>query len=205
MAYEKWHSLEKVNKYYHRRYRSFDQRLIDRREKKIVYDIFLKYKINGKILDIPCGYGRFHPLLVRFGEVHAADNGKLIAKFQQDNIGLAKSTTICDAADMPFKDNSFDAVFSFRLIQHIHNRTERINIYKEFCRVSKNWVIISLYVNSAIHQTIKKINKKKAKITFLQNAEINDEFSEANLDIVSSQLVLPVLHGHKVLLTKLAR
>lgn len=203
MAYEEWDSTEKVEKYHKKRYKSFDQKVVDKREKQIVKKIFNKFEINGSILDIPCGYGRFHSLLNQFGEIHAADNGTLIAKYAEENVGLAKSTTICDAADMPFEDNSFDAVFSFRLIQHIHNRDERVNIYKEFARVSKKWVIISLYVDTTIHKTMKNINKKKAKITFLNDEIVLDEFKNSNIKIVSSYSVLPGLHGHKIYLTKI--
>jgi len=200
MAYEEWNSTEKIEKYHKKRYNSFDQKVVDKREKQIVKKIFNKFELNGSILDIPCGYGRFHSLLNQFGEIHAADNGKLIAKYQEENVGLSKSTTICDASDMPYKNNSFDIVFSFRLIQHIHNRDERINIYKEFARVSKKWVIISLYVDTTIHKTMKRINKKKAKITFLNDEIVLDEFKNANLDIVNSYSVLPGLHGHKIYL-----
>jgi len=200
MAYEEWSSLEKVKKYQQKRYKSLDQKVIDQREQRLVRRIFKKYKIEGNILDIPCGYGRFHPLLSQFGEIHAADNGKLIAKYAEENVGLAKSTTICDAADMPYEETSFDAVFSFRLIQHIHNRDERIAIYNEFNRVSKKWVIISLYVDTTIHKTIKKINKKKAKITFLNDEIVLDEFNNAKLKIMDSFFVLPGVHGHKIYL-----
>lgn len=205
MAYEEWSSVEKVKKYQQKRYKHFDQKIIDRREKKIVRKIFAKYNISGKILDIPCGYGRFHPLLNNFGEIHAADNGKLIAKYQAENVGLAKSTTICDAANMPYEDNSFDAVFSIRLIQHIHDRKERLAIYNEFNRVSTKWVIVSLYSDTRIHHLFKKINKKKAKITFLNNKAIISEFAEANLVPVYSKFVLPGLHSHKIFLTKIKK
>lgn len=205
MAYEEWSSVEKVKKYQQKRYKHFDQKVIDMLEKSLVKNIFSKYNIYGKILDIPCGYGRFHPILNDFGEIHAADNGKLIAKFQEENVGLAKSTTVCDAADMPFDKNSFDAVFSIRLMQHIHDRGERIKIYKEFCRISKEWIIISLYVDTFIHNIFKKIDNKKAKITFLDNRTILSEFKEAGLESVIDKFVLPGLHGHKIYLTKIKK
>lgn len=202
MAYEEWRSTEKVEKYHRKRYKSFDQKIVDKLEKRIVRNIFNKYNITGDILDIPCGYGRFHPLLNNFGEIHAADNGKLIAKYQEENIGLSKSTTVCDAAKMPYENNIFDAVFSFRLIQHIHSSNERIAIYNEFNRVSKKWVIISLYQNTPLHTTFKKFSKKKAKITFLNSDIIEAEFAKSNLIPVYSRFIIPGVHGHKIYLTK---
>ena len=202
MAYEEWSSTDKVEKYHRKRYKSFDQKIVDKLEKRIVRSIFNKYNITGPLLDIPCGYGRFHTLLNNFGEIHAADNGKLIAKYQKENVGLSKSTTICDAAKMPYENNSFDAVFSFRLIQHIHNSNERIAIYNEFNRVSKKWVIISLYKNVPLHTTFKKFSKKKAKITFLNSTTIESELAKANLIPVYSRYIIPGVHGHKIILTK---
>ena len=126
----------------------------------------------------------------------------MIAKYQEENIGLSKSTTVCDAAKMPFKDTTFDVVFSFRLIQHIHDDNERIAIYNEFNRVSKKWVIISLYQNIPLHTTLKKFSKKKAKITFLNSDIIESEFTKTNLIPVYSRFIIPGVHGHKILLTK---
>lgn len=202
MAYEKWSSIEKVKRYHEKRYKSIDQKIVDRLEKRVVKNIFDKFSINYSILDIPCGYGRFHPLLSQYGGIHAADNDKLIAKYQKKEIGISKSTTICGADSMPYEDNSFNVVFCFRLIQHIHNSSERIAIYKEFKRVSKEWVIISLYEKTTLHSAIKRISRKNAKITFLERAQVHKEFTEANLTPVYKRSIMPGIHAHKVYLAK---
>ena len=75
MAYTKWKDVDQVERYAIRRYRSWDQRWIDKREKKIVQGLFTKHKIRGIILDIPVGPGRFQPLLSKFGDVLSADLG----------------------------------------------------------------------------------------------------------------------------------
>ncbi|MFC1550751.1 methyltransferase domain-containing protein [Candidatus Neomarinimicrobiota bacterium] len=202
MTYEEWTSVEKIKRYKENRYKTIDQKLIDRREKSIVDNIFYNFKITGSILDIPCGYGRFHQILNAYGDVYAADKYQLIVQYQEEELGIVKSTKVCTADSIPYPDNFFNVVFCLRLMQHIHDSNERVKIYKELNRVSKEWVIVSLYTNTVLHSTIKRINRKKAKITFLQSAQVQKEFTESNLKPIYSKSVIPRIHGQKICLTK---
>ena len=143
MSYATWSTNEKIKSYQRNRYQNLDQKIIDKIERKLVNKIFLKFRISGSILDIPCGYGRLHLQLSNFGEIHAADIDALIAEYQQKEMGIAKSTTVCSANKTPFDKESFDIVFCFRLMQHIHESNQRISIYNELNRVSKKYILVS--------------------------------------------------------------
>jgi ubiquinone/menaquinone biosynthesis C-methylase UbiE len=202
MSYEKWYSYEKIENYQKKRYSSLDQKIIDKLEKSIVNKIFLNYNIAGRILDIPCGYGRFHRLLHKYGDIHAADQDELIAKYQDERVGLAKSTRVCEASNMPYAENSFDVIFSFRLLQHVRTSKHRIGIFTEFYRVSKKWIVLSIYVDTLIHRISKRLSSKTSKISFLNEDILRSEFKTAKLLPIYSRSILPGVHGHKIYLLK---
>ena len=45
-----------------------------------------------------------------------------------------------DATSLPFKDSSFDLVFSNAVIEHVGNEIEQMKFVSEHTRVGKNWV-----------------------------------------------------------------
>ncbi|MDD8026506.1 MAG: hypothetical protein PHI34_08320, partial [Acidobacteriota bacterium] len=57
---------EGVRDYERQRYKSWDQRLVQSRERKLTRRLFRAAgpaATAGLVLDLPCGYGRFAPLL----------------------------------------------------------------------------------------------------------------------------------------------
>jgi ubiquinone/menaquinone biosynthesis C-methylase UbiE len=200
MAYAKWKDLEQVESYAQRRYRSWDQRLLNSREQKIVRKLFREYNISGTILDIPVGYGRFLPLLSEFGSVLASDIGFLPVLYQKEKTGIARGSVNASAQHLPFKEKSVDVVFCFRLLQHMHHRDERIAIFREFKRLSRQWVIVSLYLTNPLHRLHRTIIRQSSRITMLTRDELNFETREAELSLVQIIPVIPGFHAHRICL-----
>jgi len=200
MAYGRWKSLDHVERYAQKRYRHWDQRTIDWREQAIVESLLSTHKITGTILDLPVGYGRFQNLLKDHGTVYAGDWGYFPALYAHSRLGVSELSVNCDAGQLPFVDNSVDAVFCFRLMQHMHEREERVVIYREFARVSRAWVIISVYIQSWFHAAHRKLFTPPSRITLLPQGEFDDEIREAGLLPVEQRSVLPGLHAHRIAL-----
>ncbi len=105
------------------------------------------------ILDLPCGTGRFWPVLrersVR--ELIAADNSQdmldVAATAYPDLIdgGVRLLKTSAFAIELP--DCSVDCVFCMRLMHHIGLSDDRLAVLKEFHRVTRDSVILSLWVD----------------------------------------------------------
>lgn len=125
MAYTVWSELDQVAHYASTRYRHWDQRWME------------KYHMGGEILDAPVGYGRFQPLLSAYGDVYALDFNYYAALYQTKRRGLPPRVVTAVAEQMPFKDDAFYLVFSFRLLQHMHEPGERRAIFSEYARVSR--------------------------------------------------------------------
>jgi ubiquinone/menaquinone biosynthesis C-methylase UbiE len=105
------------------------------------------------VLDLPCGAGRFWPALAEHpGRVIiAADNSA-------DMLEVARTTqapeivsrvrtmqTSAFAIDLPAE--AVDSIFCMRLLHHIGESENRLAMLREFHRVSRDSVIVSLWVD----------------------------------------------------------
>jgi len=107
----------------------------------------------GVVLDLPCGAGRFWPLLAEQpGRVIiGADNSEAMVQTacELQPADVVKQVrplhTSAFAIDMP--DNSVDSVFSMRLLHHIGDPAHRLAMLNEFNRVAKDSVILSMWVD----------------------------------------------------------
>ncbi len=200
MAYTKWKDVDQVERYAIRRYRSWDQRWIDKREKKIVQGLFTKHKIRGIILDIPVGPGRFQPLLSKFGDVLSADLGYMPVLYQKERVGISCGSINANAEHIPLQTNSVDIIFCFRLFQHMHKSKERVAILREFNRVSKSWVVVSCYLSSVLHNIHRRIIQQPSRITLLKKREFEEEINESGLKLIEMSSVVPGLHANRICL-----
>ncbi|MCH8067738.1 MAG: methyltransferase domain-containing protein [Candidatus Marinimicrobia bacterium] len=200
MAYTHWKDIEQVERYAEKRYRSWDQRWLNKQEQKIVTTLFKDYKLCGAILDIPVGYGRFLPILREFGTIYAADWGFMPLVYQAKNVGISSGSVNGIAQFLPFKSQSIDVIFCFRLFQHMHEQEERIAILKEFKRVSRNWIVVSVYIKNPLHILHRAVAKKPSRITMLTRSDFKGEVSMSGLKTVQKRAVVPGLHAHNIYL-----
>jgi SAM-dependent methyltransferase len=98
-------------------------------------------------LDLPCGTGRLFPwLLQRQLQFTGADISLEMMQAAWSKVGSVPSSGVCftlvqcDGEHLPFKDRSFDAVFSLRFMFHVP-REGRIRILQEMARVSRRWLL----------------------------------------------------------------
>ena len=198
MAYKIYKELAEVERYANRRYRTWDQRWISNREQAIVKRLFLGNSLGGKILDVPCGYGRFYQLLSNYGSVYAADLNHYAVVYYNKNICSDPEAVEAPADDLPFADTSFDGIFCFRLLQHMHKKNERIAILREFSRISRQWIIASFYLSSWLHRAHRKIIKMPSRITMISKNDLIEEARDAGLQLKALHSVLPGLHAHRI-------
>lgn len=200
MAYTHWKNIEQVERYAEKRYRSWDQRWISKKEQRLVTSLFHDYQLHGTILDVPVGYGRFLPILREFGTVCALDWGFMPLVYQERKVGIAYGSVNGIAQFLPFRSQSIDVIFCFRLFQHMHEQEERIAILKEFKRVSRNWIVVSVYIKNPLHILHRAVAKKPSRITMLTRSEWESELREAGLIHIKIVSVLPCLHAQSILL-----
>ncbi|MBM4181497.1 MAG: class I SAM-dependent methyltransferase [Betaproteobacteria bacterium] len=107
----------------------------------------------GRVLDLPCGAGRFWPLLAEREdrEILAADNSSDmigIALAQQPAHIVSRVRTFRTSAfAIELPDRSVDSIFCMRLLHHVRDSAHRLAMLREFHRVTEDSVIVSLWVD----------------------------------------------------------
>lgn len=106
-------------------------------EAEIVFDL-LKLKTNERVLDVGCGEGIFTNYLAKTNNlvsgVDISTRNLSVAKASAHQLGCSVNYVQSDAAKMPFRNSSFDKVFSISTIEHI---SDDMSTFKEINRVLK--------------------------------------------------------------------
>lgn len=129
--------------------RSRHGRKVDAAERRLVARLVADLGVGGLVLDVPCGAGRFLPVLADGGrEVVGADvSAEMLALARQAAPGGpgAPVPVMADARRLPFADGRFELVFSMRLLHRIREADERVAVLRELARVGRRWVLFSFY------------------------------------------------------------
>jgi ubiquinone/menaquinone biosynthesis C-methylase UbiE len=107
----------------------------------------------GLVLDLPCGAGRFWSLLAEkpnriiIGADNSSEMLKTAFEFQPADIVKRVKPLQTSAFDIELPDCAVDCIFSMRLIHHIGESAHRLTMLKEFHRVTRETVILSMWVD----------------------------------------------------------
>jgi len=117
----------------------------------------LKIAGNPKsVLDTPCGTGRFWGVLAENNNriIHASDYNQTMIDVGVLNRPQPITKRIkhfqASAFELPVPDQFVDSIFCMRFIHHLGESADRVRLLKEFHRVTKETVIISLWVDGNI-------------------------------------------------------
>jgi ubiquinone/menaquinone biosynthesis C-methylase UbiE len=107
----------------------------------------------GLVLDMPCGGGRFWPLLAEKSNriIIAADSSaqqvQNACRVQPQSVVSQVRTIVTSVFDIELPDNAVDSIFCMRLMHLIGDARQRVALLKEFQRVTRDTVVISLWVD----------------------------------------------------------
>ena len=151
------------------------------------------------VLDLPCGAGRFWTMLAEkqnrliIGADNSADMIAVACQSQPEEVVARVKTLQTSAFAIDLPDNSVDCIFSMRLLHHIGQSSDRALLFKEFHRVSRDSVLISLWVDGNFKAWKKARGRKRLDVapegTTYQNRfviparTIEAEFREAGFTI----------------------
>ena len=147
--YDKDHARE----YFLKHQAGLARRLSHKRDEQLARRALALAGEPGLVLDLPCGAGRFWPLLAEKPNrvIIGADNSEAMietacaAQPPEVVARVRPLQTSAFAIDLP--DNSVDSIFCMRLFHHIGEAAHRKTILSEFQRVSRDSVILSLWVD----------------------------------------------------------
>jgi len=147
--YDKDHARE----YFLKHQDGLARRLSHKRDEQLARRALALAGEPGLVLDLPCGAGRFWPLLAEKPNrvIIGADNSEAMietacaAQPPEVVARVRPLQTSAFAIDLP--DNAVDSIFCMRLFHHIGESAHRKTILSEFQRVSRDSVILSLWVD----------------------------------------------------------
>ncbi len=144
------YSQSQAETYDENRFTTPQGRLFDRLEKR---ELSRSLESNSplKILEVGCGTGRFTAHCLRQGhEVTAVDLSKPMLKQCQARTEEYNEVDYCrsEGACLPFRDSTFDFVFSIRTINQTESKQYALEMIEELCRVCQpGGTILVEYMN----------------------------------------------------------
>ncbi len=163
-------------------------------KRRIVQDVMTALTISPKkILDVGCGTGIILETFKNYGSVVGIDNSEHALKFCKLR-GEFKLTQANIEKQLPFKQNMFDTVFAFDVLEHLNNDTCVMNELYRICKEG-SYVIITVPAyqfmwskhDESLHH--KRRYSKKALKKVVQDAG----FTLKKLSYFNTILFLPIL------------
>ena len=153
LEFSRKYDRQHAQQYFQKHRAGLMRRLSDWREQQIARAALALAGDPASVLDLPCGAGRFWPMLAERQErrILAADNSAdMIATAraaQAPEVVARVNSFRTSAFAIDLGDNAVDCIFCIRLLHHIESAEHRLAILREFHRVSRDTVIVSLWVD----------------------------------------------------------
>jgi ubiquinone/menaquinone biosynthesis C-methylase UbiE len=195
LTFSSKYTFKHALKYHDKHRNTLSHRLSNWREQRMAAWALALAGDPATVLDLPCGTGRFWPLLARKEDrtILAADNSEAmlsVAREVNPPELLARVKTFpASAFDIPMENTSVDHIFCMRLLHHITRPEDRLAMLKEFHRVTRDTVAVSLWVDGnykALQR--RKLEASRTHKTYqnrivLNRAVVEREFADAGFVI----------------------
>lgn len=189
---------EHARKYFHKHNTGFWRQLSTWREVGMARKALVLAGRPRSVLDLPCGTGRFWAMLAedKNRKIYVADNSRAMIdvglELRPREVTSRVEKSYCVSAfDTGLPDNFVECVFSIRFLHHIQKSQDRIQILKEFARISSGTVIVSLWVdgNFRAWRLRRKYERRGSAGAprdriLLRQSEIEKDFAAAGLEMI---------------------
>lgn len=204
---EKYDS-EHAQRYFFKHQQTLARKLSHYRDEQMARQALDDAGEPGLVLDLPCGAGRFWPLLAEkpnriiIGADNSSDILKTAMAFQPSDIISRVKPLQTSAFDIDLPDSSVDSIFCMRLLHHIGESPRRLEMLKEFHRVTRETVILSLWVDGNFKSWKRKRQELKRKARgenseyqnrfVISRTVVEEDFKRSGFEIVSKSDFIPL-------------
>jgi ubiquinone/menaquinone biosynthesis C-methylase UbiE len=199
---------EHAERYFFKHQESLSRRLSHCRDEQMARHALEKAGEPGLVLDLPCGAGRFWPLLAEkpnriiIGADHSPDMIKTALAYQPSTTLSRVRMLQTSAFDIDLPDYAVDSIFCMRLFHHIGAAEDRLTLLREFHRVTRETVILSLWVDGNFKSWKRRRHEQRRHISGEQRDYQNRfviprsvaeaEFKQAGFTIESKSDFIPL-------------
>jgi SAM-dependent methyltransferase len=208
-----------VRDYEKRRYRGLDQRIVHAREMRLLKKAFARidreraaesaghaWGEERRTLDLPCGYGRFTNFLKGPGRAVVNSDLSLEMVRRAAEASGTPGAVANATAGLPFKDGSFETVFSIRFFHHLHDPAVRTAVLSEFRRTTGRWAVVSFYRLSGLHAAQRRLRrrfgKSRTNIKMIEPGEFEREAEAAGFEVAAVRPLFRGLHAYHLALLR---
>jgi ubiquinone/menaquinone biosynthesis C-methylase UbiE len=146
-----YQDTQTAEEYDRRRFTSFSGRLFQLCERRALERVLSSVTLGSLLVDAPCGTGRLMPLYLSKGfRVLGVDISREMIHVARRRTASWKGKanfSRMDFARIPLATDSVDAVFCIRFLPHFPPE-ERIEMLREFSRIARERVVISLSISN---------------------------------------------------------
>lgn len=207
LDFSRKYDFEHAQQYLHKHQDGLSRRLSHWRDVQVARRALQMADEPNLVLDLPCGAGRFWPMLCEQPNrvIFAADNSAdmlATARAAQAPEVVARVTSFRTSAfAIDLGANAVDCIFCIRLLHHIESAEHRLAILREFHRVSRDTVIVSLWVDGNYkawkRQRLEARRAAQGRAAENQNrfvvarSTLEDEFRQAGFNMIGHLDFLP--------------
>jgi ubiquinone/menaquinone biosynthesis C-methylase UbiE len=207
LDFSRKYDFEHAQQYLHKHQDGLSRRLSHWRDVQVARRALQMADEPNLVLDLPCGAGRFWPMLCEQPNrvILAADNSAdmlTTARAAQTPEVVARVTSFRTSAfAIDLGANAVDCIFCIRLLHHIESAEHRLAILREFHRVSRDTVIVSLWVDGNYkawkRQRLEARRAAQGRAAENQNrfvvagSTLEDEFRQAGFNMLGHLDFLP--------------
>jgi len=179
---------KKIIKDYNKTAHFYDNRYNRIQQEK--YEILTKnYRINGKqILDLGCGTGLFFEYLIKTTVAKDITKSNYIAvdiswnmllkfkskTFKDDNSGHLPNFILSDIDHLPFRENTFDIIFTFTSFQNLPSIRNGIEELTRVCKNNADFIFSILKKNLDLNSLLKILELYVKDIIVIQKEKLED-------------------------------
>lgn len=198
-----------VGEYARKRYRGFFQRLVDRREHRLLRRLLAECSGGhmAHVVDIPCGYGRFHDLLKDFGcRITSLDrNPHMVARTRQTT-QQSSGDRVAEAdvlQTFPEAATDADLAFCVRMMQHLHG-DDHHRIALRNLRGPGRTVLVSYYDRACLHAWTKWLvsflRGRPVRVRMVPRRRFEADAAHAGLRVRRRKRLVPLIHAQTFIL-----
>ncbi|HUU12346.1 MAG TPA: class I SAM-dependent methyltransferase [Terriglobia bacterium] len=186
--------------HYKRKYARLGKRISHRKECSILRRLLRKAGKARTILDIPCGTGRFFPVISAFAqEVHMADMSPQMLEVGREVSGnKAAAYQIKNVFDLDAL--SADGIVSARLMQHLHDEALQLKYFEALAQAASKWIIVTFRDSQAPHTIFRRLMRRikgKDDLAAMSTRRVRGIMKGHGFNLIESLAVSGFFSGHK--------
>lgn len=207
LSFAEKYDRDHAEQYHLKHHETLSRRVSNWREVNLARQCLADAGNPETVLDLPCGAGRFWPMLAEnsYRRIFAADNSADMLQ-----VAMTRQPEYITDRVIPFKTSAFaidmedasvDSIFCMRLMHHITDHNHRLAMLKEFHRVTNDTVVLSLWVDGNFKAWRRKRLEQKRSAHkgkaanqnrfVVARQQIEAEFKESNFRVINYRDFMP--------------